>query len=89
MDAVPSQLDPNLAFGQGPPMPHRTYLRADEIIAISEKVQTAKPSQPNKSFQAIEMTVIRHAATLSLTPVCSGPAPYDLDADEPRWLQQF
>lgn len=84
------QLDPDLAFGQGPPMPHRNIPLAEEIAAISEKVQIAKPSRPDQSIPEAElgeMSVIRHAAYLSLTPVCYGSVPYDLDADEPHWIQ--
>lgn len=80
------QLDPEMAFGEGPESPHRDMPQADEIAAISENVQSRAPSRPGKPFQAFEMSAIRHAATLSLTPIRNDSTPCGLDADEPRWI---
>jgi len=82
------QLDPVTAFGEGPPLPPRAAPRAPELTALSINVRQAKPDRQisDSKFEPKTMTVLRHAAVLSATPLKEGEAPMVLEAHEPKWL---
>lgn len=81
------QLDPEAAFGQGPPFPRRTLPQAPEIAALAVELKQAKgdkaAQEPTRA-----MTAIKHSAVLSETPVREGEAPTGLDVHLPKWLDR-
>ncbi|KAI8986178.1 CoA-transferase family III [Trametes punicea] len=77
------QLDPVLAFRDGPPLPPRS-MEDTEVSRYAVKVQQAKGSTVRSEQKS--MMALAHAAKLSVTPVKEGEAPMRLDAHAPEWL---
>lgn len=74
------QLDPAVAFRDGPPLPPRD---------MHDPRYTTKVLQTQGVDGAGDrkvMTAVAHAAKLSATPVKEGEAPMRLDAHLPEWL---
>lgn len=77
------RLDPQVAFGDGPPMPPRTAPPATEVAGLSVDVLEASEDVITGTRRSIK--AIRNAANLSLTPAHEGDAPMRLNANKPEW----
>ena len=85
------QLD-STAFGEGKPLPPRTYPLDSEISALSvtllkskgDRLQDEGRGEPTK--KRLKMTAIKHSAVLSETPVREDEAPMRLNAHSATWL---
>ncbi|CDO73975.1 hypothetical protein BN946_scf185043.g24 [Trametes cinnabarina] len=78
------QLDPVVAFRDGPPLPPRS-VEDPEVARYAVKYKQATKSAGRVSEQKT-MVAVGHAAKLSVTPVKEGQAPMRLDAHEANWL---
>lgn len=79
------QLDPDIAFGEGRPLPGRTFPQAPEVAELAAHMKQAQGDKPYEGPLS-DMTAIRHAAILSKTPVREEGSALSLDAHLPRWL---
>lgn len=80
------QLEPDVAFGVGKPIPPRTLPQAPEIEALAVDLKRSEGDRADPSDARKAMTALRHSAALSRTPVLEGEAPMRLGAHLPGWL---
>ncbi|KAI9064626.1 CoA-transferase family III [Trametes sanguinea] len=80
------QLDPVVAFNDGPPLPPRS-MEDPEVSRFAVKVKQVKGDKASSEQRT--MTAVGHAAKLSATPVREGEAPMRLDAHAAEWLPRL
>ncbi|KAI0754607.1 CoA-transferase family III [Daedaleopsis nitida] len=78
------RLEPQVAFGEGRPLPPRS-MRDPEVATLTTRVEEAGTLH-NAGMERRAIRAVRHAAVLSATPVREGEAPFRLDAHAPAWL---
>jgi hypothetical protein len=82
------RLSPQVAFGEGKPLPPRILPQDPEIAALAVTLLQAKgdkeDSTEGKPLKI--MTAIRHAAVLDKTPAREVYAPMALNVHSPSWL---
>ncbi|KAF9241071.1 CoA-transferase family III [Melanogaster broomeanus] len=83
------RLSPEVAFGEGRPLPPRSVPLDPEIMSFSAILHEAKGDRKRAADAHLRtMTAISHAAILSKTPVGVAEAPMGLDRHEPAWLRR-
>ena len=79
------RLSPQIAFGEGKPLPAR---QDPEIQPLAVTLQQAKGDKEisNNEQSPRHMTTIKHAAVLDKTPVREVEAPMGLNVNSASWL---
>ncbi|KAI0088522.1 CoA-transferase family III domain-containing protein [Irpex rosettiformis] len=85
------RLDPQVAFGEGKPLPPRSVPQDQEIAAIAVELNQSIADGIQKIIPEgrKRMSAVRHSAKLSETPVRVGEASMRLNANTPRWLDRI
>ncbi|TFY66167.1 hypothetical protein EVG20_g4916 [Dentipellis fragilis] len=79
-------VNPVSAFRYAAPLPPRALPFDPEMVSLSTEIEEAVADDEDGTQPRRKMSVIRHAATLSKTPVLDGTATMRLDANKPVWL---
>jgi len=82
------RLSPQVAFGEGKPMPPRILPQDPEIAALAVTLQQSEGNKEGSTdgIPRKHMSAIRHAAVLDKTPVRQAEAPMALSAHSASWL---
>lgn len=78
------QLDPIEAFGRGLPLPKSPDVGEIRVLTATY-MQSSHEGPEESSDERNIMVAVKHAATLSRTPVREEFAPMRLDASRPVW----
>ncbi|KAI0061764.1 CoA-transferase family III [Artomyces pyxidatus] len=74
------------AFEEGMPLPPSVYPPDPEVAALSVAIEQEPGDDGEGAASGRTMTVLRHAAIMSKTPVKVGRAPLRLNAHRAEWL---
>ena len=80
------RLSPQIAFGNGKPLPRRTTPQDPEVAEFSVTLREAIGDKRDAEGPLRIMTAIRHAVQLSDTPAKDVEAPMSLNRHDPVWL---
>jgi hypothetical protein len=82
------RLSPQVAFGEGKPLPPRILPQDPEIAALAVTLLQEKGDKEDSTEgrPLKSMTAIRHAAILDKTPAREGEAPMALNVHSASWL---